>query len=90
MSVFREGNRLQVLGIDHKHLEMSLQDVKDRFPETTGTFHGDMRCSSFFEPVAHAQQVSSHGAKCPPLLVPMALCIGSDGTDNDILVCYSE
>src|SRR5947209_19652748 len=41
---------------------------------------------SFLKPVAHPQQVRSHGAKGPPLLVPRALSVGSDSTDDDRLL----
>ena len=52
--------------------------------------HGDMRDPQVFEEGAHTQQFRRHGAKGPPLLVPLALGIRSAGADQHVPVCYSE
>ena len=46
--------------------------------------HGDMRDPQVFEEGAHTQQFRRHGAKRPPLLVPLALGIRSASTDKNV------
>ena len=58
--------------------------------EAARTFHRDMRDLQVFEPVAHAQQVRRHGAKRPPLLVPLAVGIRSASADKHVPLMHVQ
>src|SRR5689334_10235823 len=77
---FPPRNRLEMLRIHQYDLEMSLQNVKNRFPIAARTFHRHMRYSLFSEPQTQLLELRGHGAKAPTLLLSVPLLIGGNGT----------
>ena len=49
-----------------------------------------MRDPQVFEEVPQAQQLGGHGAKRPPLLVPLALGIQSTGADKHVPLMHVQ
>lgn len=72
---------LSIYDGDLKFLEF--QQVVDRFPINTRTFHRDMGASITFDPIGHLNQVIGHCPECSNLLA-----FRSDDTGCDILLMY--
>src|SRR5436309_3095315 len=56
-------DRFDVLGIDHHHLDIALEDIEDGSPEHTRTFHSYLATLLLGEPLAEPDEIWGHRAK---------------------------
>jgi hypothetical protein len=75
-----------MLGIDQNDLELSLQNVPDRFPVDPCGFHCHMGNLVALQPIRYLSQVAGHRLKAAYLLAPLTTGIPQKHTGGDTLL----